>query len=185
MIAGGKAVNAVGGSQAFVAASRVAWLFTNEFEQAEGSNERIPTGRVLVTQAKNNLGRAKGIAYRICSRTIYTNIGEVDASYVGVEQGYVEITADQALAGPQPEKRLGLSMMDRAKAFLQRELANGPVDQRTLMQRAEHATLTEKTLQRAAAELGITKSKVGFNGGWVWGYAPSDAMASLFPPDEG
>ena len=173
VVAGGKAVNAVGGSQAFVAASRVAWLFTNEFEQSEDTSERIPTGRVLVTEAKNNLGKAKGLAYKICTRSIHTNIGEVIASYVGVEHGYIDTTADQALSGPPSEQRLNRSQSERAKTFLQFELSSGDMEASLLMVRAQQYALTEKTLQRAAKELGILKRREGFGPGSrvVWGYA--------------
>lgn len=73
--------------------------------------------------------------------------------------------------------------MDRAKAFLHHELANGPVDHSVLMQRAEPHALTLKTLQRAASDMGIIKSKKGFDGGWEWGFPVSrQQINELFAP---
>ncbi|MFN3911483.1 AAA family ATPase [Hyphomonas sp.] len=181
-VAGGKAVNAVNGSGAYIAASRFSWLFSKEYQQDGETGERIETGRVLMTEAKNNLGKSKGLALRICTRSIQTDIGFITAPYVAFENGYVDTTADQALSDtPQTGKRLNRSAAERAKTFLQFELANGDVEASVLMQRAEQHSLTERVLQKAADEIGIIKRREGFGAGGrsVWGYAkPSDTLFS-------
>lgn len=183
-VAGGKAVNAVNGSGAYIAASRFAWLFSKEYQQDAETGERIETGRILMTEAKNNLGKSKGLALRICTRPIQTDIGFITAPYVGFENGYVDTTADQALSDiPQINAGLGRNMMDRAKAFLHRELANGPVEHSVLMQRAEQESLSLRTLQKAATVIHVSKRKKGFDGGWEWGFPVSrQQINDLFAP---
>lgn len=162
----GKAVNAIIGSQAYVAATRAAWMVVRDEDNED---------RRLFLQVKNNLGNAKGLAFSVQVRSVPTG----HAPYIMFEHGYVETSADEALGGSTPKQGLGRSQMDRAKAFLQFQLSNGDVEQHVLMQRAELHSLTERTLQRAAEPLGIIKRKEGFGPGArsVWGYArPGDAL---------
>jgi AAA domain-containing protein len=167
--AGGKAVNAVIGSQAYVAATRATWIVTKDENDEE---------RRLMLQVKNNLGNAKGLAFRVHTRDLPTG----RAPYIAFEHGYVETTADEALSN-KSEPTLGRSQMDKAKAFLQRELAAGPLDSQTLMRRAELMGVSERSLQRAAEKIGVMKRKDGFDGGWTWGFAMSpNAVDAMFAP---
>ncbi len=37
-----------------------------------------------------------------------------------------------------------------------------------LIAAAQKKDITERTLQRAAVQLGVVKTKAGFSGGWTW-----------------
>lgn len=166
----GKAVNAIIGSQAYVAATRAAWMVIRDPDN---------TDRRLFLQVKNNLGNARGLAFGVQTRQVPTG----HAPFVMFENGYVDTTADEALSGKAQTQGLGRNKTDMAKAFLFRELANGPVDNQTLMQRAAMLSITERTLQKAATEIGVLKRKAGFNSGWEWGFPISpNAVDALFAP---
>jgi putative DNA primase/helicase len=165
----GKAVNAVTGSQAYVGVSRATWIVTKDDEDES---------RRLLLQVKNNLGTAHGLAFRVMVAQVPTG----EAPCIVFDPGYVEKTADEVL-NDRAEPTLGRNQMDKAKAFLQQELANGYVDAATLVARAGHHSITERTLQRAADKIGILKRKNGFSGGWEWGFAMSpNAVAAMFAP---
>jgi hypothetical protein len=163
----GKAVNAVIGSQAYVAATRAAWMVTRDPENDE---------RRLLLQVKNNLGNAKGLAFSVQTRPVSSGY----APYIAFEQGYVNTTADDALR-PQAEPTLGLSKMDKAKALLHRELTNGPADVSMLAQHAADLGISYRTLKNAADAMKLVASKNGMYGGWTWGFPISqDQIAALF-----
>lgn len=178
VVAGGKGVNAVGGSQAFVAVARVAWLLSKEIEQGE-KGERIETGRVLMLEGKKNIGKkVSGLALRIESRDVPTKQGVVSAPLV-VFDGEVDTTADDALR-QEGGMGLGVNKLDKAKAFLKAQLSGGNVDASTLAEAGRAEGLTERTLQRAAKEMGVLKSKSSFGSGWVWGYATESEFTAMF-----
>lgn len=60
------------------------------------------------------------------------------------------------------------SRLEEAKAFLQRVLAGGVVSASRIIEEGRAAGHTEKTLRRAKDELGISATKQGLGGGWVW-----------------
>lgn len=163
----GKAVNAVIGSQAYVAATRAAWMVTRDPENDD---------RRLFLQVKNNLGNAKGLAFTVQTRPVSTG----EAPRIVFEQGYVETTADDALR-PPVHPTLGISKTDKAKELLKHDLANGPVDVATLAQRAADIGISYRTLKNAADAMQLVTSKNGMTGGWTWGYPiASNQFAALF-----
>lgn len=167
--AAGKAINAVIGSQAYVAATRATWFVTKDPDDES---------RRLMLQVKNNLGNARGLAFRIATRSLPTG----EAPLVVFEPGYVDTSADDAIKGnPQP-KGLGRSLADKARLFLHHELAAGPQRAADLVAKAaELHGIPERTLQRAADDIHLVKRKDGMQGGWMWGFpiAPADAAAML------
>jgi hypothetical protein len=60
------------------------------------------------------------------------------------------------------------SAMGRAVALLIGLLKDGPKDAAVILANAESANISERTLQRAAERLGVTKTKADFSGGWIW-----------------
>lgn len=58
--------------------------------------------------------------------------------------------------------------LDKASALLADMLKDGSRSTAEIFENAEAASLSERTMQRAADLLGVVKSKAGFNGGWVW-----------------
>ncbi|MCO5131828.1 MAG: AAA family ATPase [Xanthobacteraceae bacterium] len=115
----GKSVNAITGSGAFVAASRATFLVTKGQEDE---------GLRLFVQAKNNLGQASGLAYRVQLKELPNNIV---APYIEFEKGTVAITADEAIG--EGEHRSDHSQLDAAKHFLTEELRHGAVSSKTCL----------------------------------------------------
>jgi len=164
---GGKSINAVTGSAAFVAASRATFIVTKDNDN--------PLRRLLI-EAKNNLAQASGLAFTVVE-TVLSN--GIKAPHVVFEHGTVELTADQAIGEPVHDGNR--SAANEAADFLKAELAGGPVAAKVVKANAKAAGISDKTLQRAADNVGVIKRKDGFQGEWVWSFAiaPNHA-ASLF-----
>ena len=167
----GKSINAITGSGAFVAASRATFLVTKD--------NIDPTLRLFV-QAKNNLADAPGLSFRTKLRI---TIGGITAPFVEFEMGTISITADQAIG--QMDRTEDHSAIDHAKAFLKEELANGAVSSKELFEHAKEAGIAEKTLRRAARQIGVLIRKEGFEGGWTWSFpfAPNDVQRAFAVPN--
>ncbi len=60
------------------------------------------------------------------------------------------------------------SALDTACAFLADALNGGPRDAGEILAAAEGAKISERTMQRAAEQLHVVKSKAGLSAGWVW-----------------
>jgi len=156
VVAGAKAINAITGSLAFVAAARIALLVVEDSD-----NE----GRILLLPVKNNLGRkASGLAYRM-AQTIITN--DIIASYLVWDPGEVAITANEALANAAESAKDHNALRD-AKAFLVDWLANGPLPAKEIEEAAKAESISERTLRRARKDLGIIAGKQEFTGPWQW-----------------
>lgn len=74
------------------------------------------------------------------------------------------------LESPTPEEiaHEHTGALDKATALLADMLKDGSRSTAEIFENAEAASLSERTMQRAADMLGVVKGKVGFNGGWVW-----------------
>lgn len=70
-----------------------------------------------------------------------------------------EISANRAATDRGPGRTR--EERDHAIEFLKKELAEGPVEVRTLEIMAESRSISDMTMKRAAEELGVTKTKVG------------------------
>lgn len=64
-----------------------------------------------------------------------------------------------------------MSTLAEAAAFLETELAGGPVPASVLLDRAQGAGISRRTLFRAKGARGIASRRLGFepSSGWVWG----------------
>src|SRR5262249_19830197 len=106
-----KALHAVTGSLAFVAAARMVFIAARE-PQSE---------RRLLLPVKNNLGKpAPGLGFTLAQRFVSNDIL---ASHVLYDSAPVTTTADEAVAASNYE---GPSALNEATEFLREELANGP-----------------------------------------------------------
>ena len=151
----GSALKAFLGSVGFIATCRMALLATVEAE----------TDRRLFLSVKNSFGPlARGIGYRISAKTISNGIV---APYVTWSDEPVDVTADQALAAASAEIK-DPRAMKRTKEFLLDLLKDGTVDAKDGEEAAEAEGISERTLKRAWAKLGIKSTKTGFDGGWQW-----------------
>jgi putative DNA primase/helicase len=148
---GSRALHRVTGSLAFVAAARAAWLVAQD--QAEPK-------RRLFLQIKNNLAADPGgLAFTIA-----------DGPCLAWEQGVVTTTADDALREDTQKEKT----RDREKAWLQKQLANGPQTQECLRSYANETGFHWRTIQRAASDIGVEKFKSGFQGKWSWRLVAKD-----------
>ena len=164
----GKATNAVTGSGAFVAASRATFMVTKG--QADD-------GLRLLVEAKNNLGKAKALAFRVESRLV---CGTINAPYVAFEDGEIDVNADHVLGATSGDDTM--SKLNEAVHFLRVELENGPLPTREVKKRAKDEGIADKTLTRAKDKLGVEALKEGYQGRWIWRF-PFDADGILNSQD--
>jgi putative DNA primase/helicase len=152
-----KAINAVTGSLAFVAAARMVFMTATEPE----------TKRRLLLSVKSNLGAAApGLAYSMEQRTISKGIV---GSRIRWDSAPVKITADDALRLSNSDG--GRKLAEAKKATLE-ALAGGKMSAEQLDDVAEGEDISVVTMRRARTELRkagkIDKTKTGFEGGWEW-----------------
>jgi putative DNA primase/helicase len=149
----GRAMNQVGGSIAFVAASRSAYLVSKDPEDEE---------RRLFLKIKNNLSNySGGISFTVESHKLPNGI-EISKVLWGGEP--VRKTADEVLAYYnqtefQHKKEL------RAN-WLKEELANGPKNAAEVKKKALTEGITEKQLRNTKEYVGASSNKTDFDGGW-------------------
>jgi putative DNA primase/helicase len=174
--AGGEALMRVTGSLAFVAAARAAFIVAKD---PDDENRR------LFIPAKNNIAKdVGGLAFRIEGYNLDSGI---ETSRVMWETAPVNgVTADSILSLQDPEEK---GARDEAKAFLLELLKPGSMPSKDVFVNARGAGVAEKTLRRAAQDLGVVKSKVGMDGGWMWKLPEQPKMANVaedaLPNEEG
>ena len=149
----GRAMNQVGGSIAFVAASRSAYLVSKDPEDEE---------RRLFLKIKNNLSNySGGISFTVESHKLPNGI-EISKVVWGDEP--VKITADEVLAYyNQTEFQ---HKKESRKKWLQEELADGPKNAAEVEKKALTQGMTEKQLRTAKEYAGVSSDKTDFDGGW-------------------
>jgi putative DNA primase/helicase len=148
-----KALHAVTGSLAYVAAARMVFVIAKEPESE----------RRLLLPVKNNLGPpAAGLGFSLEQRPVSN---EIVASYVMWDGAPVTTTADEAIAAANHE---GPTMLSEAKDFLRDELAGHARPVQTIKKEATAAGLSWRTVIRAKAELDIRSFKTGLEEGWIW-----------------
>lgn len=70
-----------------------------------------------------------------------------------------------AVVGMQVDSQ---SAIGKAVALLANLLKDGPKDAAEILAAAEGAGISERSLQRGAEQMGVIKTKAGFDGGWTW-----------------
>jgi hypothetical protein len=152
------------GSQAFIAAARIGHMTIEEVSEDE-HGYRVPTGRGLFTNPKNNVSpKMSTLAYRISEKQIG---GGIKAAYVTWEE-IVDVTADQAIAAATPAKERG--QQSNVSNFLLDILMNGPVPTKLIEERAAARKFSKDQLDRAKKKIGIVSFKEPgkFDGQWLW-----------------
>jgi hypothetical protein len=173
-------MNAFIGSQAFVAASRMAYLTTEEMDE-----EGKPTGRFLMAMVRSSLGpKLPTLAYRLAQRDVgedHRDGRTIIGSYVVWEDGVVDISASAALAAVSGGEK-GSNDDHTAKAdcieFLKTVLADGWVEVANITAEAISAGLLgegkqlkdNKPMRGAKAGLKVEVHRDGFGKGarWFW-----------------
>ena len=149
----GRAMNQVGGSIAFVAASRSAYLVSKDPEDEE---------RRLFLKIKNNLSNySGGISFTVESHKLPNGIG-ISKVLWGDEP--VKITADEVLAYYN-QTEFQHKKESRIK-WIQEELADGPKNAAEVEKKALTQGMTQKQLRTAKEYTGVSSDKTDFDGGW-------------------
>jgi putative DNA primase/helicase len=148
----GKAINQVGGSKAFIAAARSAYLVSKDPQDEK---------RSLFLRIKNNLtSHSVGISFRL--EEVILPTGEISKVVWGDEP--VKITADEVLAYyNRTEFQHGKE--SRTK-WLQEELADGPKKVKDVMEEAQRQGIGKKQLRNLRKGMGIESNKTSFKGGY-------------------
>jgi DNA polymerase len=161
------------GSQAFIAAARIGHMAIEEVDENE-QGQRMPTGRSLFTNAKNNVSRKMPtLAYRVVEKQLD---GDIKAARVVWEE-IVDITADQAVAAASPSK--GRDQQSGPVMLIMDVLANGPAPKKLIEERGAARGFSMQQLDRAKKKMGVVafKEKGAFTGQWFWAlaqHAPAD-----------
>ena len=148
----GKAINQVGGSKAFIAAARSAYLVSKDPQDEK---------RSLFLRIKNNLtSHSVGISYRL--EEVILPTGEISKVVWGDEP--VKITADEVLAYfNRTEFQHGKE--SRTK-WLQEELADGPKNAAEVEKKALTQGITKKQFRNLREKMCIESNKTSFKGGF-------------------
>jgi hypothetical protein len=166
------------GSQAFIAAARIGHMAIEEVdENAQG--QRLPTGRALFTNAKNNVSRKMPtLAYRVTEKQLD---GGITAACVTWEE-IVDITADQAIMAASPAK--ARDQQSGPVMTLMNLLANGPVPTKTIEERGIACGFSVDQLKRAKRKMGVVRFKETgkIDGQWFWAL-PEHAPAGSSPEE--
>ena len=164
------AMNAFIGSQAFIAASRMAHLTTEEVDE-----EGKPTGRFLMAMVRSSLGpKLPTLAYRLAQRGVgedHRDGRTIIGSYIVWEDGVVDISASAALAaasGGAKGSSDDRSAMAEAEQFLREKLGKGPIAARDGEEHAAAIGIARRTLMRARKKLGVIAEKSDMKEGWTW-----------------
>ena len=165
------------GSQAFIAAGRVGHLCVEEIERDEDGKpvhdeegKVVTTGRNLFTNPKTNVfKKMPTLAYKIEEVVVAQDAAtneNIASPHVVWDATPLDLTADQALASAssKPPKDKGPDV----RAFLEDTLANGPVLQKKIEERAAQRGITPDQLKRMKEKLCVQSEKSGFEGPWMW-----------------
>jgi putative DNA primase/helicase len=153
-----KALNFIAGSGAFTHAPRLTFMVIED-PQAPGRNLLLPV--------KNNLGpKASGLGYSIVSTFVGPN-EDILSSYIHWDDQPVTMTADEALAATAEKSKA--KARGEAEDFLCVKMEPGKsYPASDIMKAAQAAGISERTLRRAREDLGVKKSKSGFQGRMWW-----------------
>ena len=149
-----KALHAITGSLAFVAAARLVFIAVEEAD----------TDRRLLLPVKSNIAAMPpGIGFSLVQAT---TAGGIVTSHVVWDAEPVSITANQALHAAA-ETAKGDGAVREAEEFIQSALADGPVSVRQIEKEAAGLGISKPTLKRARNRLHVVAEKDGFRAGWL------------------
>lgn len=134
------------GSIGFSGAARAVWLVL-----ADPENE----GRKFILLVKLNEAKgAPGLAYHLTEKTISTPDGPTIAAVVEYEEKAITKTADEVFADylVPIQTKIGI-----ARKWLKEELTEKPLPIQSVVDNARHNRIAERTLHRAAQELGVER----------------------------
>jgi putative DNA primase/helicase len=157
------------GSQAFIAAARIGHLAIEEVD-----DDKVPTGRALFANVKNNVNRKMStLAYRVVEKPLDDGIKTACVAWEEI----VDITADQAIAAAAPAHKERGQQSD-VIVFLMNLLASGPMEIKIIEDKATERGFSRDQLHRAKRKIGVVAFKQAgtIEGHWFWAltqHAPS------------
>jgi putative DNA primase/helicase len=155
----GGAQQRFGGSTAWIAAPRAAFLVAEE----------EATRRRFMLPVKNNLGNDRlGFEYRVAETILNYRSGPIKAPYIEW-LGTTNRSAAELLNPPKPKES---GALDEAKEFLNGQLAGGAKPAADVKAAATDAGISDATLNRAKTQLRVKSTKV--ENVWNW------ALRSIF-----
>jgi hypothetical protein len=173
------------GSQAFIAAARVAHFCVEELGEEDESGYRRPTGRVFYTVPKYSHSEpVPTLIYRkeVVQVGTITATGEPITAPRIVWEGSIALSADEAVDANKPATRDGRKARAApVREFLRDVLANGPMLRETVIERGIAEGFSPDQLQRARSAIGAISYRQrgsGRNSPYMWclfQHAPADA----------
>jgi hypothetical protein len=127
------------------------------------------SGNRLLTCVQNQLGRLAGnLAFSVENEGLIWRAADARTSAD-------EVVAAWPRSADRPERH-------QAAAWLTEMLAHGPIEAQRLFDECHQCRLSQRTVRRAAAELGLHPIKIGQGGPWLWGFDNGAAPSALDPP---
>src|SRR5829696_8774063 len=161
---GGNTLYRGGGSIGIIGAARSGMVVAEDPEDAE---------RRILAQNKQNLCKP-------AASLVFTLETAPNGAARVVWCGQSELNASQILRAPPDEEEK--SALSEAKEFLLSELRGGPMAARQVKKNAEEADISERTLKRAKAALGVISTKEA-DGSWTWSLPAKGAKGDHAPTD--
>lgn len=158
----GTPLHRIGGSIGIPAAARSALLLARDPDDPDGDQGR----RRVLAHIKSNVGPLRpSLRYQL-EPVLLPADGEPEVQTARLALvGECEHTGEDLLKRPDNEER---SERDEASTFLREELRDGPRPTKDVVQAARDAGISQRTLERAKADLGVSSRKAGFGRGWEW-----------------
>jgi putative DNA primase/helicase len=148
------AIHRVGGAGAFIGVARASWLFARDPEtQAK---------RFMLPLKNNYAKESSSLGYRVDEKPVKIENDNVPTPYIEWLDE-TDLDVDEIISAP----RKRASSRTDAKAFLKALLAGGPHDASAIYAAAGAERVSERTLDRAKADLGVESRKKGTEG-WEW-----------------
>lgn len=152
-----KAMYRTGGSMAFIAAPRAAWLVAK--------NQQNPEERVMVPLKLNLVKDPTGLSFRI--------VGAGQAPRIEWLNVDLKVTADEVLGPAAGEARI--TKAEEAVEWLLGVMSDGPIAANDVQEWAKAEGISDRALRDAKHALGIVPAKDGMTGGWTW-FLPEDDL---------
>jgi putative DNA primase/helicase len=147
------AIHRVGGAGAFIGVARASWLFAPDPESQ--------SNRLMLPLKNNYMRKSSGFTYRLAERLVGIEGEDVGVPFIEW-QGESDLDADEVLSAQNKGEAFS-----KAKAFIKDFLAEGPRDASDVSDTADAAGISQRTLDRAKAELGVESRKKS-TGRWEW-----------------
>jgi putative DNA primase/helicase len=138
--------------------------------------------RVLAVSSTNLAGIAPSLVYEISGAVVEGDTGEPIKTAQIAHVGESEVASHDLLRGREDED--ARTDHDEATDFLLTELEDGPKPAGDVKRAAAAASVGPGALKRAKRHLGVSSTKAGMGGGWIWALPDQDAADLAVPFDD-